>query len=219
MCLMYIARLTRTDLLLSSTYLASKSHSPTSTDMRKLGRVLRYLKGTIDQGVTIHCTELRVYAFCDASYAIHSDGRSHTGFLFSLGRCFSYLHARCSKQKLSATSSTDAEIFAVVDCLKVLVWICNLLQELAICKKQTSILYQDNQSAILLLQNPGKSKRSRHILSKISFAHDLISEGQVSIKYLETDKMLADLLTKPQPLNLFKEQSRLIMEGGVSTEY
>jgi hypothetical protein len=43
MTLMYLARLTRPDLLLPVTYLASRAHSPRKSDLKKLERVIKYL--------------------------------------------------------------------------------------------------------------------------------------------------------------------------------
>jgi len=79
MTLMYLARLTRPDLLLPVTYLASRAHSAKKGDLKKLERVIKYLLGTKEKGLTIRCTDLQMRCHCDASYGVHSDGRSHTG--------------------------------------------------------------------------------------------------------------------------------------------
>eukprot|EP00975_Prorocentrum_lima_P055839 11706233-Prorocentrum_lima.AAC.1 len=113
MGLMYIARLTRPDILLPVTYLAARVHVATKADKRKLARVLRYLKNTKTKGISIQCEgSLNIQCYCDASYGTHMDGKSHTGFLLTIGESNSYLHARSFKQKLAALSSTDAEIYA-----------------------------------------------------------------------------------------------------------
>ena len=105
---MYLARLTRPDLLLPVTYLASKSHCATTEDLKKAERILYYLVYTRDLGITIRCEGLQLKCLCDASYGVHDDGRSHTGYIITLGETRSYLHARSGKQKLTATSSTDS---------------------------------------------------------------------------------------------------------------
>jgi hypothetical protein len=80
MSLMYIARLTRPDILLAVTFLSSRSHCAHQEDIKKLQRVLRYLKGTMNKSITINCTSLQLNCHCDASFALHSDGLSHTGY-------------------------------------------------------------------------------------------------------------------------------------------
>jgi hypothetical protein len=204
MSLMYLARLTRPDILLAVTYLATKGHNPSKQDLKKLHRVLRYLKGTIDLGVTIHCTDMQIYCHCDASYGAHANGTSHTGFVISIGAEGSYLHARSAKQKVGSVSSTDAEVIALVDCLKMVVWLRNLLSELDIIKLKTSIVYQDNKSAIFMVTEPNsRFRRSKHILTKISYARQLNTEGIVSIVWCDTKAMIADVLTKPLTGELF----------------
>jgi hypothetical protein len=85
MSLMYIARLTRPDILLPVTYLATRTHFATHLDWDKLIRVLRYMKGTPNLGVMVKCADLELHCHCDASYGVHQDGRSHTGFVIYLG--------------------------------------------------------------------------------------------------------------------------------------
>ena len=46
MSLMYLARLTRPDILLATTYLAGRSQSPTLEDWKRGERIIRYLSGT-----------------------------------------------------------------------------------------------------------------------------------------------------------------------------
>jgi hypothetical protein len=86
MTIMYLARLTRPDVLLETTYLASRSHEPNQGDMKKLQRVLRYLKGTPQKGIYISCNDLYLYCECDAAYGNHQDGASHTGYWISVGK-------------------------------------------------------------------------------------------------------------------------------------
>ncbi len=50
----------------------------------------------------------------------HGDGKGPTGFILSVGKTFSYLHARSSKQKEGTTSSTDAEVIAAKSCCQLI---------------------------------------------------------------------------------------------------
>jgi hypothetical protein len=54
MTLMYIARLTRPDILLPVTYLASRSHMATTTDMAHVQKIVNYLTKTKDIAITLH---------------------------------------------------------------------------------------------------------------------------------------------------------------------
>jgi hypothetical protein len=208
MSLMYLARLTRPDVLLPTTYLATRSHCCTTADMREARKVCRYLAGTRDKGIEINCTSLQLHCVCDASYNVHADGKSHTGFILALGRNLSYLHSRSAKQKLTALSSTDAEVIAMAECLKQAVWMRNLLRELHITPLRSIVLYQDNKSDIIMVETDSKNKNSKHILSKVTYAKDLHRAGILDIEYLNTKDMPADMLTKPlhgEPFRLHRE--------------
>jgi hypothetical protein len=79
MTLMYIARLTRPDILMPVTYLAARSHMATVTDMKHVQRIVNYLHKTQHIGIIFHCENLQIQISCDASFAMHADGKSHTG--------------------------------------------------------------------------------------------------------------------------------------------
>jgi hypothetical protein len=105
MQLMYLARLTRPDVLLPVTYLATRSNKASVKDMKSVQQVIDYLAGTIDIGVNINCRDLQLFIMADASYGIHSDGKGHSGYMISTGKELSYLHARSAKQKTISHSS------------------------------------------------------------------------------------------------------------------
>ena len=61
-----------------------------------------------------------------------------------------------------------------------------------------NIVYQDNQSAILLEKNGKKSssKRTRHLNIRYFMVTDQVEKGNITIKYCPTDEMIGDFMTK-----------------------
>ena len=150
MTLMYLARLSRPDVLLPVTYMASRSHIATEKDTQHVLRIVRYLENTKDVGMILHYKDLSLTIHCDASHLVHKQaGKGHTGFYVTLGSSQTYLHGRSGKQKLTAMSSTDAEIIAACDAVKFAMWMRNLLTELQITPLHQMTLLQDNQSAMI----------------------------------------------------------------------
>ena len=62
-----------------------------------------------------------------------------------------------------------------------------------------TVVYQDNQSAILLELNGKQSsrKRTRHMTVKYFFIKDRVDAGEFTIKYCPTEEIIADFFTNP----------------------
>jgi hypothetical protein len=70
----------------------------------------------------------------------------------------------------------------------------NVLEELQILPQLT--LYTNNQSAIAIASNPIYHHGTRHINFRYHFIRNHVDSKLITLKYLQTDKMQADLLTK-----------------------
>jgi hypothetical protein len=75
------------------------------------------------------------------------------------------------------------------------------------------IVYQDNQSAMLLEKNGRRSsgKRTRHINIRYFFVTDRIANGEMTVEYYPTEEMIGDFFTKALQGSLFKTFRNLIM--------
>lgn len=84
--LMYMAQRPRTDLMLAASYLKTKVHEPNESDWSKFWRVLSYLNGTKDLGLTLGVQgEICADSSIDASHAVYKNGRSQGRMDISLG--------------------------------------------------------------------------------------------------------------------------------------
>jgi hypothetical protein len=75
--------------------------------------------------------------------------------------------------------------------------ISELISELDLVRLEPSILYQDNQSIIVLITRKAKFKRTKHLLSQLLFAREAVDDGSLLVKWIKTEDMHADALTKP----------------------
>jgi hypothetical protein len=55
----------------------------------------------------------------------------------------------------------------------------------------------DSSSAICLAQNPTFLGRAKHIKVRHHFLIDHVEKGDIEMKYIETERQLADIFTKP----------------------
>ena len=111
----------------------------------------------------------------DAAYGVHDDLRGHSGGMMSLGK--GAMASRSSKHKINSRSSTEAEIIGVDDHMSSVLWTLRFLHAQGYGIEE-NVVYQDNQSAILLERN-GKfssSKRTKHIDMRYFFITDRIEK-------------------------------------------
>ena len=75
------------------------------------------------------------------------------------------------------------------------------------------ILYQDNESAILLENNGRLScrKGTQHIDIQYFYVTDMVTKGEVKIVHCPTSEMIADFFTKPLQGKLFQKFRDLIL--------
>ena len=116
------------------------------------------------------------------------------------------------KQKLNTRSSTESELVGVDDMMEKVLWIKLFLEEQGV-HVEKNIVMQDNQSAIRLEENGRASagKRTRALNIRYCFITDQVQKGNLSVKYLPSEEMVADFLTKPLQGELFcKFQARIL---------
>ena len=66
------------------------------------------------------------------------------------------------------------------------------------------ILHQDNTSTIKLIKNgKASSQRSRHINVKYFYLREQVENGELEVIHTRTERMVADILTKPVQGKLF----------------
>jgi hypothetical protein len=93
---------------------------------------------------------------------MHPDMKSHTGVTISLSKGSPF--SSSITQKLNTKSSTEAELVGVDNDIPLVLWTRQFLIEQGY-KVTDKVVYQDNQSAILLERNGRASsgRRTRHV--------------------------------------------------------
>jgi hypothetical protein len=207
---MFVCKRARPDIQTPVAYLCTRVSKSDSSDWRKLQHMMSYLKGTMDLVLTLGIDNIRVLKwYVDASFAVHKDFKSHTGGGLTMGTGFPIAVSR--KQKLNTKSSTIAELVGADDMSVLILW-TKLFMGYQGYEVENN-LAEDNQSAQLLLENGRKSagKQSRAINVRYFFLSDQVKQGNLTIEYCPTDKMVADFWTKPLQGKKFREFRRRIM--------
>lgn len=193
-CIMYIAVCTRPDIAHAASILSQFNNCHSEIHWRTAKRVLRYLKGTIDYNIVYEKSTLNVTGYVDADWASnHLDRRSYTGYVFKIGAAAVSWESK--KQRTVALSSTEAEYMALSDGAKEAKFIRSFLFE-TIGRLSSVTLFNDNQSAQKLCNSQIHHNRSKHIDIRHHFVRQVVKDKIVNLKYLSTELMPADILTK-----------------------
>ena len=195
--LLFLSKRARPDIQTSVAFLCTRVKEPDHDDYKKLARVMKYLRGTRTLPLRLKADDSGVMKWwVDGSFAVHPDMRSHTGGTMSLGKG-SPINTS-TRQKLNTKSSTETELVAVDDVMPQILWSRSFLEAQGY-KVSDNVVYQDNQSAMLLERNGKRSssKRTRHIDIRYFFVTDRIESKEMRVEYCPTGDMVADFFTKP----------------------
>ena len=194
--LLYLAKRARPDLLTSVGFLAKRVQCSTKFDMIKLERVLKYLNSTRSLGLTLRPkSDLTIYAYVDASYAVHNDMKSQSGMAITLGDGVSL--SKSNTQQLNSKSSTEAELIALSDSSGHIIWVRDYLIEQGY-KLGTAVVYQDNMSTMASAKKRySTSDKTRHINIRYFFIQDRVELlGFGIIRPLILSRNLVEFITK-----------------------
>lgn len=200
--LTYLAVNTRPDISFATSKLAERMSAPSEKDWKNAQLVLRYLRFTINTGISYRSASsaptLVLDAYADADYANCSLTRqSRTGYVIRL--CGVPISWSAIRQKCVTLSTTEAEFVAATESAKELLWFKHLLDELQVGMVETPVQYCDNKSTIAIAHDPVNHQKTKHIDVRYYWLREQVNDGLFILNYIPTTDMLADLLTKALP--------------------
>jgi hypothetical protein len=202
MALYFVAARVRPDILFVVNHLSTRSQSCTNKDYADAFRVLKYLNKTKESNLYIKPGGTRLHFYVDASFNIHADGRSHSGFVFSLGGDKPSLgldgavSCGTSVQRFITVSSTEAEMAAVFYLHQLFEFYTIVMDELKVSSGKPILVMQDNQAAIINYEK-GFKGRTKPVNLRYHYIRELVEEGKIQLVKVDTKDMIADPLTKP----------------------
>jgi hypothetical protein len=157
-----------------------------------------YLHGTIDYWLTYApdaSAPKLFYAYSNTDHGGNCDnGRSMSAYVVKIGS--GTVSWMLCLQLIVALSTTEAEFIAAASAGQEVVWMRQLLAELGFSIADPSLLLLDNQSAIQVGKNPEHHGRMKHHDLRFFWLCDVVTTGQIALRYVPTADMAADLLTK-----------------------
>ncbi|SPC66271.1 related to retrotransposon protein [Ustilago sp. UG-2017b] len=196
--LLWVANSTRPNLSLTVGVLARHMCEPSQEHYQAAQRVLRYLESTKEVGLVYRANESQepLVAHSDANWASDAtiQRRSTSGSVVLVyGNPVAW---KSATQKCVSLSAVEAEFIAATEATREVLFLKQLLRSIGIATG-TPTVYSDNTGCIQVSKDPAQHWKLKHIDTKYHFVRNNIQEGRVQIKYVDTTRNLADVLTKP----------------------
>ncbi|GKC47613.1 hypothetical protein Tco_1065335 [Tanacetum coccineum] len=196
-CLMYAMTSTRPDIAYAVARLSIFTSNPSRQHWQAITRVFKYLKGTMNFGLSYVGYPSVLEAYSDASWINHvEDSSSTSGWVFLLG---GVTISWASKKQTCITGSTiESEFVALAAGGKEAEWLRNLIHEIPIWPKPIAPISIRCDSAPTMAKAYSQiyNGKSRHLGVRHSTVRELIRNGVISIEFVRTQHNLADHLTK-----------------------
>jgi hypothetical protein len=223
--LLYLTTNTRPDIAFAVSQVARFSNQPKQSHAIAVKRIIRYLKGTADQGCIYKrpktlCLDMYVDADFAGLYGVEPIGSklcatSRTGYIISVSEC--YLMSKSHLQQSIAQSTGESEYNALSAALRTLIPIHRTLREFIsivqvpdpltcnVIESFPTLVHEDNSSALSLATDQKLTARTKHYPIKRHWFWSIINdkENEIEIVKVETTKQQADYCTKGLPTPAF----------------
>jgi hypothetical protein len=136
----------------------------------------------------------------DANWADNvSDRKSTSGFMFSFGS--GVISWSSKKQPTIALLSTEAEYKGVAIAACEVIWLKKLLLDLGKSVDAPIVIYCDNISSILLVNDPVYHARTKHIEVHYHFIREKVLAKEIDLIHVSTKDQVTNVFTKALSTN------------------
>ena len=159
---LYLAQVTRYDICYAVNQLTRASSKPAMIIMTAAKHLLRYLKGSPELVIIYKKGQFAIHGYTNAPFAATSDNRrSTTGYLFFL--CGAPIRFGSRTQTLTAQSTVEAELMAIISGAKEAVYVYNFITELSFRVFDSVPITCDSTGALHIAGNSKNSSPTKHV--------------------------------------------------------
>ena len=181
-------------------------HKPTPELIKETDHLMSYLARTADRGLTYSPEHVRLDGHSDASW---ETAASTSGWVIRWQSAALSWGSR--KQKSIALSTCEAEIIALSEAAKDVVYLRKLVRGLGAPEPNPTPLATDSKSARDVSYNPEHHDRMKHVQRRHFFVRDMVESLELEVPFVRTDDNIADFFTKPLQGKKFHAMRRKIM--------
>jgi len=106
-------------------------------------------------------------------------------------------------QTVIAHSSTEAEFVAACDTAKIILFYRSIMKDVGLEQEDATVLYEDNNGALLMANAQQPTRRTRHIDIKHFALLDWVEQDMLILEHIPTSDNVADAMTKTLSKTLF----------------
>ena len=175
----------------------------------KTAGVLEDGKMRLDDEGNVIDVDVSYLLFQDASFQTTFDFKSVSGYVDMMAHCA--VNGGSHTQAVIATSTMESEVLATHRATQQLIHMKTLLEELGVITVMTETpSFEDNKSAKIILETPGRRKGAKHFERSLNKCHEFSLNGHVKYIYCPTKEMLADFFTKALDIVTFLKFRKVI---------
>lgn len=196
--LLWISNTVHPNICYAVNNLARHMSNPTTKAMQVVLCVVKYLNQTKDEVSHIRGKEVgeaTIETYTNANWAFNPN-TDQNSTSWSVVKVFSSTVTWNSHvQKCVASSAVEAEYIASSAATREALFHWHLLHSLGFNNNMPTI-FTDNTGCVQVANDPVRHSNLKHIDTKYHLIHDHVQEGNISIKYVQTDDNITNFLTK-----------------------
>jgi hypothetical protein len=148
-------------------------------------------------------THSNMYAHSDSSFANPMDQyRSRSGCVVFLDNTVISCFSRKQTAVATATSTTEAELYATIETVHEVLFYVDLLDNFNIETDGPINIYVDNTAVLNMLDHPTGGK-TKHVEARLSKIRDYVKNGTINFDYIASPANTADQFTNIRPKEAF----------------
>ena len=191
---------TRVELQFPYSQTSRIASNPSLKHIKQIKRVVKYMIGTKADGIDFKFPEQnRLVIFVDTNHGL--DVFTGIAGFYNGGP----VYVKTLRQKTTKISSFAAEGVGLSEAIRVAVYLRALIRDVGDRVDGPTLVLCDNQSAITVAKRrDGHTNKSRHYKIRMQWVRERIAENDVFIEYVPSAMNVADILTKPLSLTMWR---------------
>jgi hypothetical protein len=208
----HLANTTRPDICQAVRAAARVLNQPTEEHLGAVKHMLRYLRGTTDQGITYNGpnqADNKLTALCDSAWADGDKGRSTGGHVLMVNG--GPIHWTSGLQQIVADSTAAAEYIQMHAVSTDIMTYREIMRQLGFPQTTGTHVFCDNDTAAGLVRGEHTPKATRHLSVKYHSVKERAEEGIIAVKNIPSRCNISDIFTKSLPLPQFVALAQVLL--------